>query len=93
MKLSLISMEDLYKKCPELKSSDVAQIREWMEKQPHLPKMIDQEIANFLHARNFSIESTKTLIENHLTVRTHCKDLFSSRDVLGYDFQMAKDFA
>lgn len=91
MKLKLISMEDLYKKCPDLKSSDVAQIRDWMGKQPHLPEITDQEIANALHARHFSIEATKTLIENHLTVRTHATELFSNRDVLADDFQMVKD--
>lgn len=84
-------MEELYKKFPELKTTDISQIREWTEKQPHLPKVTDQEIAICLHARNFSIESAKTLIENLYTVRTHVKELFSSRDVLGDDIQMVKD--
>lgn len=91
MKLSIIPIEDLYKKCPELKDTDVAQIREWMEKQPHLPKVTEQEVALALHARNFSIEGAKTLLENHYTVKTHVKELFSNRDILGDDLQMVKD--
>lgn len=91
MKLSLITMDDLYKRFPELKPTDVSQIRDWMEKQPHLPKVTDQEIAIFLHSRYFSIESTKTLIENHYTVRTHVKELFATRDILEDNLQMVKD--
>lgn len=84
-------MQELYQKFPELKESDITTIRQWMSKQPHLPELTDQEITNFLHARHFSIEAAKTLIENHLTVRTSVKDLFEARDVLADDFQMVKD--
>ncbi|XP_063709294.1 uncharacterized protein LOC134837833 [Culicoides brevitarsis] len=91
MKLKLIPMQELYKKFPELKESDVATIRDWMSKQPHLPELTDQEIANFLHARYFSIEATKKLIEGHLTIRTHAKDIFGNRDFMADDIQMVKD--
>ncbi|XP_063696841.1 clavesin-1-like [Culicoides brevitarsis] len=91
MKLKLIPMQELYKKIPELKESDVATIRDWMSKQPHLPELTDQEIANFLHARYFSIEATKKLIESNLTIRTHAKDLFENKDFMGDDIQMIKD--
>lgn len=91
MKLSLVNMEDLYQKFPELKREDVAHIREWMKKQPHLPGITDQEIALHLHAKYFSIEAAKVQIDTDLSLRTHATAIFSSRDVLGDDIQMIKD--
>uniref|UniRef100_A0A336LX74 CSON003003 protein n=1 Tax=Culicoides sonorensis TaxID=179676 RepID=A0A336LX74_CULSO len=91
MNLSLVDMQQLYMKFPDLKKTDIDHIREWMKKQPHLPEISDQEIAIHLHAKYFSIEAAKFQIDTDLTLRTHAKDLFSMRDVLGDDMQMVKD--
>uniref|UniRef100_A0A336LSD6 CSON003003 protein n=1 Tax=Culicoides sonorensis TaxID=179676 RepID=A0A336LSD6_CULSO len=91
MKLSFLSMDEFYRKYPELKEDDVKIIREWMTKQPHLPKITDQEISVFLHSRYFSIEATKAIIEKNYSLLTHVPELFASRDVLGDDIQMVKD--
>lgn len=34
-----VDVQGLYEKCKELKKDDVQMLREWTEKQPHLPKI------------------------------------------------------
>ncbi|XP_014483536.1 PREDICTED: alpha-tocopherol transfer protein-like [Dinoponera quadriceps] len=76
-----ITLEEELKKNPELKLSDIQILREWCEKQPHLPKIQDVELAIFLHSSYYHIESTKKRIENYYTYRSHAPELFSNRDI------------
>ncbi|XP_055528168.1 alpha-tocopherol transfer protein-like isoform X1 [Wyeomyia smithii] len=80
-KLQLADVENEYKKFPELKREDVQKIREWMEKQPHLPKITELERILFLHSNYFKIEATKQTIEAYYTCRTHVSMFFAKRDV------------
>ncbi|XP_011702188.1 PREDICTED: alpha-tocopherol transfer protein-like [Wasmannia auropunctata] len=77
-----ISLEEEMKKSPQLKLSDIQLLREWCEKQPHLPKIEDSFLALFLHSNYYQMESTKNTIENYYTVRTHSPEFFCNRDVL-----------
>ncbi|XP_014485937.1 PREDICTED: alpha-tocopherol transfer protein-like, partial [Dinoponera quadriceps] len=77
-----ITLEEELKKNAELKLSDIQILREWCEKQPHLPKIQDMELAIFLHCSYYHIETTKNKIENYYTYRTHMPEIFSNRDVL-----------
>lgn len=38
-KLQVADLENEYRKFPDLKREDVQKIREWMDKQPHLPEI------------------------------------------------------
>ncbi|KYQ49138.1 Alpha-tocopherol transfer protein-like protein [Trachymyrmex zeteki] len=78
--IKLVSFEDELKKNPELKESDIQILREWCEKQPHLPKISDSELALFLHSNYYRLEPTKTTIDTFFTVRTHVPEFFSNRD-------------
>ncbi|XP_058829855.1 alpha-tocopherol transfer protein-like isoform X1 [Topomyia yanbarensis] len=81
-KLQVADVENEYKKFPDLKREDVQKIREWMEKQPHLPKISELETVLFLHSNYFKMEATKQTIENYYTCRTHIPMFFANRDML-----------
>ncbi|XP_018395804.1 PREDICTED: alpha-tocopherol transfer protein-like [Cyphomyrmex costatus] len=78
--IKLVPFEEELKKNSELKESDVQMLREWCEKQPHLPKISDSEIALFLHSNYYRLEPTKTTIDTYFTVRTHVPEFFCNRD-------------
>ncbi|XP_051169188.1 alpha-tocopherol transfer protein-like [Leptopilina boulardi] len=75
-----ITYEEELKKNPELKDSDIQMLREWNDKQPHLPKIPDLELALFLHSNYYLMEPTKTTIDCYYTVRTHVPEFFSNRN-------------
>ena len=76
-----ITFEEELKKNPELKESDIQMLREWNDKQPHLPKICDTDLTLFLHSNYYLMEPTKTTIDNYYTVRTHVPEFFSNRDL------------
>ncbi|XP_071581299.1 alpha-tocopherol transfer protein-like [Temnothorax nylanderi] len=78
--IKLVSFEEELKKNPELKEADIQMLREWCEKQPHLPKILDSELALFLHSNYYRLKPTKTTIDTFYTVRTHVPELFCNRD-------------
>ncbi|XP_036147057.1 alpha-tocopherol transfer protein-like [Monomorium pharaonis] len=78
-----ITLEEEMKKNPELKLSDIQLLREWCEKQTHLPKIEDSFLALFLHSNYYQMEPTKNTIENYYTIRTHLPEFFCNRDPLG----------
>ncbi|XP_011705574.1 PREDICTED: alpha-tocopherol transfer protein-like [Wasmannia auropunctata] len=75
-----ITLKEEMKKSPQLKLSDIQSLREWCEKQPHLPKIEDTFLALFLHRNYYQMEPTKNTIENYYTVRTHLPEFFGNRD-------------
>nr|XP_031836054.1 alpha-tocopherol transfer protein-like [Nomia melanderi]XP_031836055.1 alpha-tocopherol transfer protein-like [Nomia melanderi] len=77
------SLEDLLSKNLQLKLSDVEALREWCEKQQHLPKIPDLLLILFLHSNYYSVEAAKTTADNFFTIRTHVPEFFSNRDPLG----------
>ncbi|XP_032685048.1 alpha-tocopherol transfer protein-like [Odontomachus brunneus] len=79
--IKCITLEEELIKNPELKLSDIQILRDWCEKQLHLPKIQDVELAIFLHSNYYRIEPTKSTIENYYTYRTHIPELFSNRDI------------
>lgn len=89
--MKILDSESLYKKYPKINREDVEKIRNWIEKQPHLPKITDLEISWFLFGTNYSIEAAKTRLDNYFTFRTHVPLLFSGRDILGEDMVYTKE--
>ncbi|XP_051169298.1 uncharacterized protein LOC127286762 [Leptopilina boulardi] len=81
MGLKYITYEGELKKNPELKESDIQMLREWCEKQPHLPKVSDTDLVLFLHSNYYKMEATKTNIETYFTLRTHLPEFFTNRDL------------
>lgn len=77
----VVTLEDEIKKNPELSRVDVESLREWCNKQPHLPKIEDSELALFLHSNYYRIEPTKKTIDAFYTMRTHVPDFFTGRDI------------
>lgn len=81
--LKSITLEEEMKKNPQMKLSDIQSLKEWCEKQPHLPKIEDSFLAMFLHSNYYQMEPTKNTIENYYTTRTHVPEFFNNRDPLG----------
>lgn len=60
---------------------DINCIREWLQKQQHLPQNIDDQfLLRFLHSSNDSIEKAKYLIDLCFTLRSEAPEIFSFRD-------------
>ncbi|XP_033216954.1 alpha-tocopherol transfer protein-like isoform X2 [Belonocnema kinseyi] len=81
--IKYVPLEEELKRNPELRKEDIEALREWCEKQPHLPKMTDSELVIFLHSNYYLMEPTKSTIENYYTSRTHLPEFFSNRDPIG----------
>ncbi|XP_029667877.1 alpha-tocopherol transfer protein-like [Formica exsecta] len=79
--IDLVPFEEELKRNPELKETDIQMLREWCEKQPHLPKISNSELALFLHNNYYRLEPTKTTIDTFFTVRTHVPEFFFNRDL------------
>lgn len=79
------SVEEEYRKYPQLQKSEVEKFVEWSKQQKHLPDITEFWACCFLHACKFSLEVAKQTYDLHCTTRTVCPDFFSSRDILGKD--------
>jgi len=67
---------------PEAIANDIASIREWLTKQPHLPKdMDDARLRTFLRGCKFSLEKVKKKLDMYYTMRNAIPEFFTNRDV------------
>ncbi|XP_055590423.1 uncharacterized protein LOC129742540 [Uranotaenia lowii] len=90
-KLIPADVENEYKKFPELKREDVQKLREWMVKQPHLPKITELELILFLHSNYHRMEATKNTLDANYTCRTHVPELFANWDIIGTELKNTMD--
>ncbi|XP_063972270.1 alpha-tocopherol transfer protein-like [Diachasmimorpha longicaudata] len=73
---------------PEMRKKDIQAIREWLAKQPHLPKdMDDARLEKFLFGCKNSIERCKLILERYFSARSALPEFFENRDPLGHDIQ------
>ncbi|XP_063709295.1 uncharacterized protein LOC134837834 [Culicoides brevitarsis] len=78
--IAKLDVSDMSKRFPDFREDDIQKIRMWLEKSPHLPKITDYEIFRFLHSTDFSVETSKTKIDNFYTFRTISTEYFEHRD-------------
>ncbi|XP_071561102.1 alpha-tocopherol transfer protein-like [Temnothorax nylanderi] len=79
-----VSIEEECKRNPELKMSDLQMLKDWMEKQPHLPRIEMVYLVMFLHSNYYRIEPTKKTIDNFFTIRTLLPEVFCNRDPIAW---------
>ncbi|KAL4707239.1 hypothetical protein ACJJTC_008320 [Scirpophaga incertulas] len=60
---------------------DLAAIKEWLRKQPHLPnEWEDGPLMTFLRGSSYSLEKCKRKLDMYFTMRAACPEFFSNRD-------------
>ncbi|XP_073948139.1 alpha-tocopherol transfer protein-like [Choristoneura fumiferana] len=61
---------------------DVALIRDWLKKQPHLPDDWEYPcLITFLRGSSYSLEKCKRKLDMYFTMRTACPEFFNNRDI------------
>uniref|UniRef100_A0A1I8Q407 CRAL-TRIO domain-containing protein n=1 Tax=Stomoxys calcitrans TaxID=35570 RepID=A0A1I8Q407_STOCA len=85
----LFDLEVEYRKHPAIKREDVQKILKWVDAQPHMPKLWEQEILLFYNACGMQTEYTKQVIDAYYTFRTHTEELFGDLDVNSPQMQLA----
>lgn len=78
--LNMVPLEEEIQNNPDLRIIDIKALRNWYQKQPHLPKITDNELAIFLHSNYYRLEPTKVAIDSYFTIRTHVPEFFSNKD-------------
>ncbi|GJQ85279.1 hypothetical protein Trydic_g23178 [Trypoxylus dichotomus] len=89
----LDDVDEEYRKNKELKKEDVQLLKEWIEKQQHLPKISEFQIIIFLHSCYYRMEPTKICIETFYTARVHCPEFFKNRNPIEIEPQLFESFA
>ncbi|XP_055707181.1 alpha-tocopherol transfer protein-like [Phlebotomus papatasi] len=80
--LAKLAQEEL-NEVPERISEDIAALKEWIRKQPHLrARADDQFLVGFLRGCKWSLERAKEKIDSFYTARTVVHELMSPRDPL-----------
>uniref|UniRef100_A0A1B0DFH3 CRAL-TRIO domain-containing protein n=1 Tax=Phlebotomus papatasi TaxID=29031 RepID=A0A1B0DFH3_PHLPP len=80
--LAKLAQEEL-NEVPERISEDIAALKEWIRKQPHLrARTDDQFLVGFLRGCKWSLERAKEKIDSFYTARTVVHELMSPRDPL-----------
>ncbi|KAG8313972.1 hypothetical protein J6590_103005 [Homalodisca vitripennis] len=77
-----VTLEDEFKKNPELKAEDIQYVQTWIKSQPHLPPVPDLVVVLFLQACQWDLDLTKKTIDLYYTCRTEYTEFFSDRDPL-----------
>ncbi|KAJ8684186.1 hypothetical protein QAD02_019978 [Eretmocerus hayati] len=77
---------------PEMRKRDIQALRDWLAKQPHLPKHFDDKrLENFLFGCKNSLERCKLILETYFSARTALPEFFAARDPLAQDIQESCD--
>jgi len=81
MRTEPVTAEEEYERNPDLKKEDIAELRQWMKSQNHLPIVNDEQLILFHHSCYFNLEATKSCIEVYYTTRTNTPEFFQNRDL------------
>lgn len=75
---------------PQDVSHDLASIREWLAKEPHLPQDLDDfMLKKFLHSCYGSLEKTKKCIERFCITRATMTEVYTARDPMSAKMKTA----
>ncbi|XP_037292768.1 alpha-tocopherol transfer protein [Manduca sexta] len=76
-------LEEEYKKPTGITPQDIAQLRQWLVTQPHLPheRITDLDLILSFHSCKRCMESTKKLLDTHYTMKTTFHAIFKDRVV------------
>ncbi|XP_049964366.1 alpha-tocopherol transfer protein-like [Schistocerca serialis cubense] len=66
----------------EMSADEIQQLKEWVEQQPHLPPVPEEQLPLFLRTADGDLEKAKEGVDLYYTVRTHAPEAFSNRDPL-----------
>ncbi|XP_012253461.2 alpha-tocopherol transfer protein-like [Athalia rosae] len=77
---------------PTTRQADLATIKEWLAKQPHLPTFDDDKrLMTFLRGCKFSLEKCKRKLDMYFTMRSVVPEFFSQRDVTRPEMRAVTD--
>ncbi|XP_034239461.1 alpha-tocopherol transfer protein-like [Thrips palmi] len=83
----VVNVDDELEKNPKIKREHLDQFRSWVQKQPHLPEVPDQQLLLFLACSDCLMERAKATLEAHYTIKTHAPEFFAHRDPMGTEIQ------
>lgn len=86
-----VTVDEEYKKNPELKKQDVIAIRDWLDEQGDYPELSDSEIILFLHSNYYNLDATQATIKNYFECRVDYKELFADFDLEGEALVQVRD--
>lgn len=73
------NIDNLYKRISDLKKEDIKKLIEWLQKQPHMPHIPEYYLTFYLQSCCFSVEQTKIALDNSVTIKTLCSEIFHFR--------------
>ena len=74
MKVANLDLQ--YQKFPEISREEVKKFLQWIQAQPHLGNITEEEALHFFNACSYSMEVSKQVLDTNLTFRTHVKEFF-----------------
>lgn len=85
-----VSLEDEFKKNPNLPISDIKELQEWIKTQPYLPQDITEiQLIMFHHSCYYRLEETKSCIKVYYSLRIGTPEYFTARDVSSPHLQVS----
>ncbi|CAH0391436.1 unnamed protein product [Bemisia tabaci] len=85
-------MDDAPTPSAERIREDVQHLKDWISKEPHLPKIEDEKwLQTYLHTNKYSLEKTKRKLENLYTLRTKLPHIYKNRDPTAPEILQARE--